>query len=154
MPPARFDVGATRQQKSDHLLLSILRRSEQQTTSFGILRLDQTWSCLQRVTECGEIVSIQRYKGLRHVPTREENFDHLRVEVRELHRMVQRLRDVGRSDACSVSEHDLHNLGLRQKSGILKRRPSVTAGNDEVRVFDEQPMHGVGIVGFDRTFDG
>ena len=67
--------------------------------------------------------------------------------------MMQCVRNIGRSDADSMREHHLQDCGLRLKGRILKWRPTMTTGNDELRVLEQQPPNHLNVAGLYCTFD-
>jgi hypothetical protein len=82
-----------------------------------------------------------------------QSFDRLRIGVWKLNRMMQGVRDIGRSDTDSMGEHDLQDFGLRLKGGILERRPSTTTGNNKLRVLEQQPPDRLNVVGLYCTLN-
>jgi hypothetical protein len=83
----------------------------------------------------------------------DQGFDGLRISVRKLNRMMECLRNIGRSDADSMREHRLQDCGLRLKGRILKWRPTLTTGNDKLRVLEQQPRNYLNVAGLYCTFD-
>ena len=61
----------------------------------------------------------------------DQGFDGLRISVWKLNRMMEGVRNIGRSDADSMREHHFQDCGLRVKGRVLKWRPTMTTGNDK-----------------------
>jgi hypothetical protein len=77
----------------------------------------------------------------------DQGLDGLRISVWKLHRMMQCVRNIGGSDADAMREHQLQDCGLRLKGRILKWRPTMTTGNDKLRVLEQQPPNHLNVDG-------
>jgi type II secretory pathway component PulJ len=87
------------------------------------------------------------------VPGPKKGFNGLWIGMWKLNRMMKCVRNIGRRDADSTREHHLQDLGLRLKGGILERRPSMTTGNNELRVLELQSPNRLNVAGFHCALD-
>ena len=106
-----------------------------------------------RCTERLEILSVECREQFGNVSRHEQGFDGLRISMWKLNRMMECVRNIGRSDADSTPEHQLQDCGLCVKRRVLKWRPTTTSGNDKPRVLEQQPTNRLNVAGLYCTFD-
>jgi hypothetical protein len=135
------------QQEPNYHFLTVLRRSQQDRTACRVGRPTQSRICSEARTECLEVLPIECRKQSGHVPGLKKGFHCPWIRVGKLNRVMERVRNIGRSNADSTRKHHLENVGLPLKGGILERRPPMTTRNNELRILEQQSPDRLNLAG-------